>query len=67
MISGRENYDSYGLVMEHKNLGSQVWNYNAYMDNAEEDYLCLVPHRWKFRKWSKALLGVDLQTLEKRR
>jgi hypothetical protein len=41
----RENYDSYGLLMEHKAEPSKAWNYNEYLENAEEDFLGIVPER----------------------
>lgn len=34
----RENYDSYGLVMDKKSLNSKAWSYDDYM-NAESDFL----------------------------
>lgn len=40
----RENYDSYGLVMEHKQEPSKAWNYNKYMATAESDFLELILH-----------------------
>lgn len=39
----RDNHDSYGLVMERKNVRSRAWNYNEYMSTAEYDFLGIIP------------------------
>lgn len=41
----RENYDSYGLVMAHKQEHSKAWNLNEYMATAEDDFLGIIPQR----------------------
>jgi hypothetical protein len=35
----RDNSDSYGMVMERKNVSSKAWNYDDYMASAESDFL----------------------------
>jgi hypothetical protein len=44
----REDYDSYGLVMQKKSMPSHAWNYDDYMANAEADTLGVIQARVRF-------------------